>query len=190
MSDTTPRSCGECGEHMATPREMIRHEVSCGSWGDVKRVENLCSNIFSLLDRVIPQYAEFLEVGEDEVLEAIERRRGYAAPNYYQEANFPDLGDVLLIRESDDVKAELQPEKGFRCPSCNGVSKDPKVCDTGIEIGEGKDKRVCDWKSYGLFRTMGKGVRVIVAEDFLESPVVHEIFMPVALEKEGQSTAP
>lgn len=185
MADVTPRPCKECGEHMTTPREMIRHAVACGGWGGEARVESLCSDIFSLLDRVLPQYAEWLEdVSEDEVLEAIEKHRTYSAPNYYQQRNFPDISSgVVLFRDSDDVNAELQPERGFRCPMCRGVSKHQTECDSGVMIDEDGARRPGNWKAFGLFGTMGKGLRVAVAETFLEHPVVYEIFMPIALEE-------
>ena len=40
-------------------------------------------------------------------------------------------------------------------------------------------KRKCNWKSYGLFGTLNKGITVVVKED-LQSV---EIFMPIAWEE-------
>jgi hypothetical protein len=57
------------------------------------------------------------------------------------------------------------------------VSRREDRCTSGFD-GDGKP---CDWKAYGLFGTLGKGLRVMLVEGWLDNPRVHEIFMPVAL---------
>lgn len=128
----------------------------------------------AVLDRVLPEYAAVLGLTPDEVLAAIEAKRGVTAPNYYQDANFPRL-DGVRVFDSPIAFAEAFPSGRYVCPACDGISTSAYECDAGTVR---KDK-VCNWKSYGLFGTMGKGLRAIVKSTFLESPRVHEIFMPV-----------
>ncbi len=72
------------------------------------------------------------------------------------------------------VKFDACPSRKFRCPSCGGLSSNPYECNASKE---------CDWKSYGFFRTMGKGVRIAIKEGFIENPQIHEIFMPLEFEQ-------
>ena len=128
----------------------------------------------ALLDRVLPEYSTALGLTHDEVLAAIEARRDVTAPNYYQEANFPKL-DGVRVFESPAAFVAAFPSGRYVCPSCEGHSTDPYECDAGTV----RDGKRCNWKSYGLFGTMGKGLRAIVKSTFLDAPRVHEIFMPV-----------
>ncbi|WP_407330571.1 hypothetical protein [Enterovibrio sp. 27052020O] len=123
----------------------------------------------------LPSYAGLLGISQQQVLDAIEAKRTYSAVNYYQQSNFPSL-DGVKIFDTKQAFAEAAPSKQFRCPSCGGVSSDPYECDAS------KD---CDWKSYGLFGTLGKGVRIVVKDTFLEHPRVHEIFMPLEFEQQA-----
>lgn len=136
---------------------------------------NRAARVQALLDRVLPEYAAVLGLTHDEVLAAIEAKRDYSAINYYQDANFPKL-DGVRVFESREAFAAAFPSRKFTCPACEGISTDPYECNAGTVR---KDSKPCDWKSYGLFGTMGKGLRVIVKDTFLEHPRVHEIFMPV-----------
>lgn len=88
--------------------------------------------------------------------------------NYYQQCNQPAIGgeNVFVFNDLDEFKAAVG-SKGFICPNCGNVSDNPYECDSGE----------CDWKSYGLFGTMGKGAYV-----FLKDAMRGQgIFMPVAL---------
>lgn len=134
------------------------------------------------IKRVLPEYAAAFGMTEAQVWEALERRRNYGAINYYQEANQPRLDGVRVFATTEAMMAALRPELGFRCPACGGVSKDSQTCDSGVV----RDSKECNWKSWGFLRTLGKGLRVVVAEQFLDSGCVHEIFMPIALESHGQ----
>lgn len=125
------------------------------------------------------EYAEVLGLSQAEVIEAIEAKRDYSAPNFYQQANFPSLNGVRLFDTTDAFRSAI-PSKQFRCPSCNGISTDPYECNSGDTKSDGE---TCNWKSYGLFRTLGKGLRIVIKEGFLENPQVHEIFMPLEFEQ-------
>lgn len=143
------------------------------------RVEGFTETITEICEH----YAERFDVDPVKIFGILEERRTYSYPNYYQWAKFPRLDDVVVCETMEELKVKIMPKQGFRCPACGGVSKDPYECDTGIQ----KDGEPCNWKSYGLFRTMGKGLRVIVKDTFLENPVVDEIFFPIALEKQTTS---
>ena len=92
------------------------------------------------------------------------------------------LDENITIYESlEDLKNKIDFSKGFRCPACGGVSKNPYKCDSGQLIN---DEKVCDWKAYGLFGTMGKGFTFTIKDGFLENPKVDDIFYPVSLETE------
>lgn len=142
--------------------------------------ENRADRVEELIRKFLPNYSEVTGKSELEVLQAIENNRHYSAVNYYQEANFPLLeGEIKVFATLDEIK-EIVGDKGFRCPACNAVSTDPYRCDSGV-VREGKE---CDWAAFGLFRTMGKGLRFTIVDKFLDNPRVDEIFMPVALEGE------
>ena len=135
------------------------------------------------IDEMISNYAEFLGKTKQEVLSAFEEKRNYWSANFYQESNQPKLDKNIHVYENqDDLVESIEPKRGFICPACGGVSKDYQNCDTKIKDKNGKE---CNWASYGLLGTLGKGFRCIVKDGFLENPTVHDIFMPVAIsEKE------
>lgn len=116
------------------------------------------------------------------VFEALEKNRTISYPNHYQWANFPKLDDgrVMIFETTEEALLVIQPGLGFICPRCNGKSTNPYVCDSGELMAV---EMVCDWKSYGLFGTIGRGFKFLIAENWLENPIVDECFMPVALEK-------
>lgn len=135
---------------------------------------------------MLASYSLKLDISQPDLLSAFEKRRSYSAINYYQLANFPDLSQVTLLKNTDELK-QRYPSGRFICPFCGGESTDPYECNTGLKVGKGKQGQVCDWKAYGLFGTAGKGLRVAVLEGFLDNPNVHEIFMPVEHEKYAQA---
>lgn len=101
-----------------------------------------------------------------EIIEKWEENRGHWYMNYYQDANQPLLTDenVYVFDTVDDFK-KVVGQDGFYCPKCEGISKSPYECTC----------EKCDWKSYGLFRTMGKGVYIFIKSAMLGN----EIFEPV-----------
>lgn len=153
-------------------REKLLNEAR-KSWSGVTG-ENRATSLGNFLDKLLPSYSKVLGLSEEEILIAIEGARTYSAINYYQEANFPNLDGVLVLEGIEDFKRRY-PTGKYRCPSCNGESTNPYECNSGITKGN----KVCDWKSYGLFGTLGKGLRVVLKKDFLKHPKVEEIFEPI-----------
>ena len=120
-------------------------------------------------------YAEKLGLDACDILNAWEKSRSYWYMNYYQDCNQPKIedGKVKVFKTIDEARESIGKE-GFRCPYCNGVSKDAVVCDSGLQM----DKKPCDWKAYGLFGTLGKGANVYVCEELR----LYKMFMPIAWE--------
>jgi hypothetical protein len=114
---------------------------------------------------------------QKEILEAWEKDRTYSAINYYQEANQPSFkADKVMVFETVDELYQAIGDKKFRCPSCGGISTNPYECNSGEEMSKGK---ICDWKVYGLFGDLGKGVYVYI-KDKLRGET---IFTPISWEK-------
>lgn len=130
----------------------------------------------------VQHYAEKTGLDPADLLNAWESRRDYWYMNYYQEANQPEIkdGPVRVFETPQELLASVG-KAGFRCPSCEGVSKSPYECDTGQKRDDGS---ICDWKSYGLFRTLGKGVFVFVKTELRGN----HIFYPVAWEPQPVAT--
>lgn len=134
----------------------------------------VCDKFKWIMDRATHYaYKTGLSVGE--ILDAWEEDRSYWYVNYYQGANQPRIkGDSVRVFDTvDDLWTSVKnPE--FRCPACGKISGDPYDC-TQMD---------CNWKSYGLFGTMGKGVTVFIKE---KVKILH-MFMPVAWEtKQGDN---
>jgi len=148
--------------------------------------ERRATIVEAFLRKRIPEYAQAFDLSEDEVMEAVEGRRSYCAVNYYQEATFPSLEGVRVFENREALEAAIPPGTKFRCPACKGESTNPYTCNSGKVIERlGGGKGVCDWKSFGLFHTMGKGLRFTIKDGFLEKPMVDEIFLPVVFENEA-----
>lgn len=120
-------------------------------------------------------YGDALGIDPCDILNAWESARNYWYMNYYQDSRQPriDAEYVRVFDTVDDLKASIGGPR-FRCPACGGISSDAYSCDSGIE----RDGEPCDWKSYGLFGTLGKGTFVYVKEKLAG----HSMFMPVAWE--------
>ncbi|HAV1601551.1 TPA: hypothetical protein JG832_002441 [Enterobacter hormaechei subsp. xiangfangensis] len=140
--------------------------------------ETLATVLRDFLHTRIRHYADFLNIDAYELLVALENNRKITAPNYYQAAHFPllDKDEVFVLRNLEHYR-QIVGVTGFRCPACGEIS-----LENPFECNHWKKGKPCGWKSYGFFKTMGKGLRLILRENFLTDPVVHEIFMPVALE--------
>ncbi len=137
-------------------------------YANTKCMHSYCDKFKWVLDRV-KHYAEKTGLTEEEILNSWEERRTYWVQNYYQESNQPLIqGDNVRVFDTrEDIQKSLKG-RGFRCPKCNHVSNTSQEC--------GYDK--CNWNSYGLLGTMGKGVSVFIKETF----ALVEIFMPIAWE--------
>lgn len=134
---------------------------------------------FDKLDWIVSRakhYAEKTGLKTAEIIDAWEARRDYWYMNYYHDGNQPLIdSDKCRVFETVKDLQESIGNTGFRCPACEGVSKSPYACDAGTI----KDDKKCDWKVYGLFGHLGKGVSVF-AKDKLK---VESLFMPIAWEK-------
>ncbi len=132
-----------------------------------------CDKLKWILERV-KHYSEKTGLSTVEILNAWENKRDYCYMNYYQDSRQPliDSENVKVFDTLDQLKTSLEG-KGFRCPVCNHISKNPYECDS----------KECDWKSYGLLGTCGKGVTIFVKEKLQ----LNEIFKPIAWEETGLS---
>jgi len=115
-------------------------------------------------------YGSATGLNPEDILNAWEKSRNYWYMNFYQESNQPEIkgGNVRVFDTKDDLKESIG-DTGFICPSCGGISTNPYECNASEE---------CDWKSYGLFGTMGKGIYVFVKSEMRGQ----EIFKPLAWE--------
>ncbi len=153
-------------------KQLARETWKTGNLGEQRAVA-----LETFVTEIIAHYSEKLGFTEIEILKALEKRRNYCAVNYYQAANFPRLDDVHIYETQAELLEKIDARE-FRCPSCSGISSNPYECNAGD----------CDWKSYGLFKTLGKGYRFTIRESFLEHGKIDEIFMPVIFEtKQGDA---
>lgn len=145
------------------------------SWSGITGEER-AENLEKYLRNKLEEYSEALGISQEEILKSWEKDRSYTAINYYQECNQPSIkGDNTKVFETVEDMLKALGKREFRCPSCGGISSNPYVCDSGLEMTKGK---ICDWKVYGLFGDLGKGV-FVYCKDKLKGET---IFMPVALE--------
>ena len=135
-----------------------------------------CDKFKWVIDRA-KHYAYVTGLDIVEILDTWEKARTYSWLNYYQECNQPKLNKhkrVLIYDTLEDALEEFGKD-GFRCPACNGVTTNPYTCNSDVELENGK---ICDWKVYGLFGDLGRGVYL-----FIKSKARGErIFTPIALE--------
>jgi len=133
-----------------------------------------CSNGFRWAIGRARHYSHYLGIPVQDILNKWEEERDYWYLNYYQDCNFPKLNDVRVFSTIDAMRKSVGTQ--FRCPRCGGVSTDPYECNSGLPIGVDMP---CNSKSYGLFRTLGKGVNIFIVETMQRA----HIFMPVAWEQ-------
>lgn len=121
-------------------------------------------------------YAEKTGLAATDILDAWEGIRDYWYMNFYQDCNQPKLdGEQVRVFETMEDLLDSIGQGGYRCPRCEGVSKNAYECDSGLEMAPGE---VCNWKSYGLFGTLGKGVSIFVKSELRGNSA----FMPIAWE--------
>ena len=156
-------------------------QESYDSWGG-KEGEERRAKVLGLLSEELPRYASLLGYSEKEILMAWEKARNVNCVNWYQKANFPDLGEVIVLDSLQQFQEKFPSHKST-CPMCGGLSTDYYACNSGKEVVlDGKKTTVCNWKVYGLFRDMGKGVSLLIKEAFLDHPVPERIFKPIELQ--------
>lgn len=150
---------------------QLAYDTWKGKTGEERR-----ESVLKLLNKKLPHYSEKLNIPQEQILEAWERARNVTVPNWYQEANFPDLNEVIVLDTLEQFKEKFPSHKSI-CPCCEGESSDYYECNSGLKV----DGKICDWKVFGLFGDMGKGVRVFVKDKFMEHPKPTTIFKPIEL---------
>ena len=156
-------------------RDAIEKDRGSG-WSETDRMEKL-----TFACERAKHYEEKTGIPAGDILTAWESRRDYWYMNYYQNANQPLItGDSVRVFETPEELLESIGKAGFRCPWCNGVSTNPYECNSGVKVVriDGKTPETCNWKVYGLFRALGKGVTVFVKSKLRGE----ELFMPIAWE--------
>ncbi|HFU2857273.1 TPA: hypothetical protein ACGQ50_000813 [Enterobacter cloacae] len=131
----------------------------------------------TLLRGRLPEYAEFFGESQATVLEWWESHRRVNVVNHYQESNIPRLADILTFKTKAEFAA-INPSKKYICPACDAQTDNPYECEAGTLKADGNK---CDWKSYGFFKTLGKGVDILIAELGKDAPLPIHIFKPVGL---------
>ncbi len=138
-------------------------------------------------------YAEKTGLDQAAILDSWEKLRDYWYMNYYQDATFPLIeGERVKVFDVVEDLHKSVAGFGFRCPACDGASRDPYTCDSGIKkmVTKGKGKKAklvesdeaCDWKVYGLLGDLGKGVYVFVKAEMRGN----RVFKPIAWETEEE----
>lgn len=162
----------------AVSRDCIRaggtlHEEGCVDCG-AECSHRYCDKYKWVIDRA-GQYAKKLKIDRDKLLASWEEDRSYWYMNYYQECEQPEI-TCENVRVFDTVEELLSSvgDKGFRCPACGGISKNPYECKGNVK----PNGEVCDWKIYGFLRGLDKDVFVF-CKDKLKG---ERMFMPIAWE--------
>jgi len=152
-------------------KEIIEQARSTwsGETGD-KRAES----VKQVLDTRLENYSKNTGFSKGEILIAFEKMRTINTVNFYQESKFPLFENVVVFDNLEDFKKAYPSGKSY-CPKCSQES------DSFYECSQDK----CDWKSYGFFGNLGKGIEVIIKSKFLEHPVPENIFKPIEHDKEA-----
>lgn len=154
-----------------------------GGWGG-KEGEKRVLEVLIFISERIPQYAKV--VGKTDldflILYANARRVNYN--NWFSDTYLPDLDTVFVFDTIDDFKTKF-PSGKYICPSCEGESTDFQTCNSGLRNTGQK----CNWRSYGLFGTLGKGIKIYIKDMVTDFPKPIEIFMPIELYKQAQPQA-
>lgn len=160
--------------------KTCNYEFPSCSKEQCKHSHNYFEKIEWILNRA-KHYAEKTRIPASQILDRWERQREYWYMNFYQECNQPEIteGNVIIVENCDDFTNKFSSRK-FRCPACGEISTDPQVCNSG-KLFNGK---ICNWKSYGLFHALGKGIHVFLKD----TCQVVEIFKPIELELENSAT--
>lgn len=163
-------------DYITTTIEALAQQAYDGWPGDIGE-ERACELRAFIPDR-LEHYSQHLGVDKEQLLRAWEEGRRVNAINHYQQSRYPNVNDVHVFKSLDEFKARFSSGK-FRCPACSQETSNPYECNSGHLNSDGQ---ACDWKSYGFLGTLGKGVEVIVLDDFIKTGAIHSIFSPVELE--------
>jgi len=147
-------------------------EQARASWGGSVG-DKRAADVKEILDTRLENYSKVTGFTKEEILNALEKNRGVNTVNFYQASQLPLLEDVYVFETTKDLHKRF-PSHKFICPSCGKESTDAYAC---TQDG-------CNWKVFGLFRDLGKGISTIVKDKFLEIPVPQNIFKPIELAEE------
>lgn len=120
------------------------------------------------------QWAGVLNIPYYEIIDKWLAKCNYSMVNYFQDCNQPELDENTRIFETLDDFSKSTGGDGFRCPHCGEMSTDFTDCTSTLKV----NGKLCDWKSYGFFGCLGKGVFIFIKETFAYAT----IFMPIAWE--------
>ena len=140
--------------------------------------EERVNKCIEFINERIPQYAMLYSMTDGEALTLLASKRNVNYTNWFQNANIPDLSEVIVFETVDDFKNKF-PSGKYICCCCGGETTDYQVCNSGKAID--KKGTVCDWKVYGLFGDMGKGIMVLVKDRVNDFPKPITMFKPVEL---------
>ena len=168
LIESVKRDCTKDGNYF--------NPEGCDKESQRKCFHRYCTKFKWIIERA-KHYAEKTGLDWEDILDAWESKRDYWYMNYYQESNQPEIkaNSVRVFETVDEMLKSVGKE--FRCPACGEITTYPYTCNSGKEMQEGK---ICDWKSYGLLGTLGKGI-FVYCKDKLHG---ENIFMPVAWESE------
>ena len=144
-------------------------EQARSTWSG-KTGDERAESVKKILDTRLENYHQITGIPKDEILIAFEKSRNVNTVNFYQESRFPLLENIYVFDTLEDYKKAF-PSGKYICPKCEKESTDPYECS----------QEKCDWKVYGLFGDLGKGIKVIIKDKFLEHPVPMNIFKPIEL---------
>lgn len=154
-------------------------EIYNGWQGQIGEIR--VKDALSFIAARIPEYAKVTGKTDLEFLTFYAKNRRVNYTNWFNESYLPDLSDIMVFETTKDFKEKF-PSGKYKCSACEGITTDAQECNSGVEIGKGKNKSVCNWKTYGLFRDMGKGIKVLIKEHIEEIPKPITIFKPIEIE--------
>lgn len=139
------------------------------SWSGLEG-DRRAENVKNIIDTRLDNYSKHTGFSKDEILVALEKKRGVNCTNFYQSANLPLLEEVLLYENVEEFR-DKHPSGKSICPSCEKESTNYYECTQAD----------CDWKVYGFLGDLGKGVHIALKDVFLDHPVPHNVFKPIEL---------
>jgi len=144
-------------------------EQARSSWGG-KVGDERAESVKNIIDTRLENYHQVTGFSKEDILNSFEKSRNVNTVNFYQASKFPLLENVHVFDTLEDFKKAF-PSGKYICPKCEKESTDPYECS----------QEKCDWKVYGLFGDLGKGIKVVVKDRFLEHPLPINIFKPIEL---------
>jgi len=135
-------------------------------------------NVVNFISDRIPEYAILLNTSLSEALDIVAKARRVNYANWFQDGNIPTLKDVSIFETKAHFQSTFSSGNSI-CPACSGISTNYRVCNSGVII----KKKICDWKAFGLFGTLNKGVKILIKENAVNFPSPVSIFKPIEYDK-------